>query len=126
MSKQNKFFTRQGSNEGIRIPLSLPDGSATEEWLHILGADSDAFRKKEAEYRRQAFSVADKTPDEVEKFREEGRYRLLASLVVHWSFEEECTEENVYKFLREAPFLADQIDTVASRRAFFMKPLLTS
>lgn len=31
------FFTRENANEGIELPLLLPDGTKTEHWLRIRG-----------------------------------------------------------------------------------------
>jgi hypothetical protein len=38
------FYTRQKANEGIQLPLFLPDGTKTDHWIRIRGIDSDAFR----------------------------------------------------------------------------------
>ena len=42
------FFTRDRANEGIELPLYLPNGRKSEHWLRVLGVDSDAFRLAEA------------------------------------------------------------------------------
>lgn len=34
------FFTRENANEGIELPLLLPDGTKTEHWLRIRGVDA--------------------------------------------------------------------------------------
>ena len=41
------FFTRGKANEGVQLPLYLPDGSKSEHWVRILGVDSDIFRAAE-------------------------------------------------------------------------------
>ena len=50
---QAQFHTRAAANEGIKLPLTLPDGTATEEWLQIRSIDSDAFRAAEAASNRR-------------------------------------------------------------------------
>ena len=52
------FFTRENANEGIELPLLLPDGTKTEHWLRIRGVDADGFRKAEARSKRKMLEIA--------------------------------------------------------------------
>jgi hypothetical protein len=114
------FFTREKANEGIEIPLYLPDGTKTEHWLRIRGVDSDHFRLAEAESKREAMRVAMiEDPLERAKAIADAKLSLITALVISWSFEEECTHENVKEFFRQAPQIADAVDQVASKRALF-------
>lgn len=114
------FFTRERANEGIEIPLYLPDGTKTEHWLRIRGIDSDHFRLAEAESKREAMRVAMiEDPLERAKAIADIKLSLIAELVISWSFEKECTHENVKEFFRQAPQIADAVDQVASKRALF-------
>lgn len=114
------FFTRERANEGIEIPLYLPDGTKTEHWLRIRGVDSDHFRLAEAEIKRDAMRVAMiEDPLERAKAIADAKLNLIAALVISWSFEKECTLENVKEFFRQAPQIADAVDQVASKRALF-------
>lgn len=125
------FFTREKSNEGTIVPLSLPDGTPTEHWVRLKGVDSDTFRKAEAEARRKVIDfsreVSDKNlpPDQEREarhdFAAEARLDLVASLISEWSFPVEATRENVLRFLREAPQEADRLDRLAYDRAEFFK-----
>ena len=46
----------------------------------------------------------------------------IAALVADWSFDEECTHENIIKLLTEAPQIANAINIFAARRKdFFAK-----
>jgi hypothetical protein len=125
--KQNilasQFHTRQSANEGIDLPLYLPDGTATEHSIKIRGVDSEVFRRAEIESRRRAMeAAATKGKEGVGPSEQlEERLFLIASLVISWSFEQECTVENVKTFLREAPQVADQIDSLAAKRSLFFK-----
>lgn len=114
------FFTRQRANEGIKLPLALPDGTDTDHWIKIRGIDSDAFKAAEAEQRRRVYAAS----------AEDDKTKLAAvladiilentcALVIEWSFETPCTPENIKKLLKEAPQITDQIDRLASRRALF-------
>lgn len=114
------FFTREKANEGIEVPLYLPDGTKTEHWLRIRGVDSDHFRLAEAESKRDAMRVAMiEDPLERAKAIADAKLNLIAALVISWSFEKECTLENVKEFFRQAPQIADAVDQVASKRALF-------
>lgn len=121
------FFTRSKANNGIQLPLYLPDGTKSEHTFTIRGVDSDVFREADAEARRNAMDIAQIT-DMTERAEaiKEGKLRLIASLVMAWTFDQPCTPEAVVNFLREAPQLADAIDQVASRRSLFFAQGLSS
>lgn len=121
--KPSDFFTRAKANEGERMPLARPDGTATDEWLLIRGVDSDEFRHALDEFRRELLTIAS-LKDEAEKASktEQARLRLNAALVIGWSLEADFTEDALLEFLREAPFVAAEVDRFASdRRRFFGK-----
>ena len=117
------FFTRARANEGIKLPLALPDGTPTEHWIRIRGIDSDQFKQAEAEARRHAFELMDiKDPVELQKAVSNDKLKLLAALVIDWSFADRpCTQENIFNLLQEAPQIADEIDRLSARRRLFFK-----
>lgn len=118
-----EFFTRQKANEGVKLPLYLPDGTPSEHWIKVRGIDSDHFRKAEASAKRKAieFAQIDDVEERANKVRET-ELECIAALVAGWSFDMECTKENVVNFLREAPQIADMVNRYAARRAeFFSK-----
>lgn len=120
VNNMDAFFTRGKANEGLQLPLYLPSGEKSEHWVRILGVDSDVFRTADANARREAFAIAaleDKAA-QAEAIADSKR-KLLAVLVVAWSFPQECTTENVMAFFKEAPQIMDAIDTTAGRRALF-------
>lgn len=131
-----RFHTRSASNEGVNVPLEGPDGELTEFFIHLIGLDSDAFRKKRLELSREGLARASmagaKTFDSAlalgDDFHAQQKLKLLACLITGWNFTTEdeanpqplpCTEENVINFLREAPQIADMIDRLAADRTFF-------
>ena len=116
----NAFFTRGVANEGLQLPLYLPNGEKSEHWVRILGVDSDRFREAEAESRRDAFRIA-QIDDPADRARAiaDSKRSLVAALVTEWSFPQPCTQENVEAFFREAPQIMDAIDMAASKRALF-------
>lgn len=118
-----KFFTRKTSNEGIKVPLYYPGtNEPSGEWLMVAGMESDAFRQAEHQAKRKTFEIASmQEPDRTEAHLELRRF-VVASLVRGWSFEKECTPENVVEFLREAPQIEEAVNTIASKRhLFFVK-----
>jgi len=115
-----QFFTREKANEGTKVPLAHPDGTATEFYLVIRSQWSDAFQQAKQDAYRQDLEALAK---EQEVDSAERHVRLCAVLVADWNLPEEFTEENVKTLLREAPQLRDMIDRHASRDArFFRKP----
>lgn len=117
----DSFFTRESANQGIKLPLYTPDGTKTDHWVRILGIDSDVYRSVEHEERRKALTLRGKPSEEITQAMNESSDRILSSLVVEWSFDEPCTEENKLRFLREAPQIAEQINKFSGdRRLFFV------
>lgn len=114
------FHTRSVANDGVRLPLSTPDGVRTEHWLHVLGADSDAFRDAELKAKREGMRIA-AIRDEAERMAATRvlQNAVLAAAISAWSFPKPCTRENVVQFLTEAPQIADSVDALISRRALF-------
>lgn len=114
------FFTREKANSGVEVPLYRPDGSKSEHTIRIRGVDSDVFRAAEADARRKGMDIAlISDPQERSQAIQEAKLRLVSSLVISWSFEKECTPENVMEFFRNAPQIADAVDQVASKRSLF-------
>lgn len=120
------FNVVKKSNKGVKLELTLPDGTPTEEYLVVGGQDSTKFRGQQAKANRERVKAVRQYKDDPVKMAEfDARLecRLVASLVVGWSFEEECNETNVMKFLSDAPQIQMQIDQFAGDRAnFFEKP----
>ena len=108
------FSTRENANEGIELPLLLPDGTKTEHWLRIRGVDADGFRKAEARSKRKMLEIAaEKDLDKRDAEVEDTRLAMLAALVIGWSFDNPCTEAEIKRLFREAPQIAEQVDRTA-------------
>lgn len=117
-----KFYTRKKSNDGIKLPLPLPDGSPSGEHLIILGKYSDTFRINEADMKRRAVEIVSKYPNDKKK-RDEAMLKLevefLGTLVTGWSFEQEFNKKNIEMFLSEAPQIRDLVDKSIANNALF-------
>lgn len=117
------FFTRSLANEGKTIPLSTPDGVKTNEWIKVLGVDSDPYKLANTKAQREISVLVNEVKENPDtdvdpKILEIERNRL-ASIVVAWSFGIECTFENVVKFLKEAPQIADVLDIYVHKRELY-------
>lgn len=122
-----EFFTRQKANEGVKLPLFLPDGSESEHWLMVRGVDSDAFRMAESKSKRKAIELVQiEDPQERAVQVRETELECIAALIAGWSFEEKLTKDNILNFLREAPQIADAVNRFAVRRADFFTKKSTS
>lgn len=126
----DKFFTRDISNKGIKLPLPLPNGMPSGDHLVILGKWSDKFRTEEAEMKREAVQAASKYQDDKEKRAKAMReieIKFVSSLVIGWSFDVEFNQKNVQKFLFNAPQIMELVDqSVVKDSLFFGKPSIGS
>ena len=126
-----QFYTRDKANEGIALPLSLTNGEESEHSLTILGIDSDEFKWVNTDEQRKVsttLELAAKIEDEderkkfIQKRGDESKLAILVALIKDWSFDQECTEENKTEFLKNAPQIADAINSYAAdRKRFFGK-----
>ena len=131
MSEENKatatmdqFFTRQRANEGVTLPLYLPDGTPTSHSIKIRGVDSDIFKAAEAESSRRLMDMGLdllNNKEALTRIVTEEKQAVIAALVISWTFEKPCTLENVKELFREAPQIAEQVDRLASKRSLFFK-----
>ena len=122
------FSIKGRSEDGIKVPLLLPDGEETEHFLMVRGADSAAFRKAQARAHRGALellklSKAKKPIDAGDLAMRQAKVQrdLLSNLISGWSFEEECTPETVSDFFEEAPQIEEMVNEIAGDRSQFFK-----
>lgn len=133
MGTKDLFLTRQTANDGVKLYLIDPrTGEETKHWLLVIGRDSDVSRKAELEAERNlrkrfdGISPKDKAgirevQEQIEREAPERVIEAIATLIIDWSWhdEEPCTRENVIAFLKDAPQIADQVDTFTSNRVLF-------
>ena len=130
-TSMNDFFTQDNSENGVRVDLVKPNGDETEHFLIIRGMDSTDYRVATVEAMREAKdtltnlnSLLDKgetvAPVKELEILDEKDLKKTASLIVKWSFDEECKKEDVINFLRKAPHIRDMIEGFAANRANFL------
>lgn len=124
--EMGSFGIKEQSEAGIKLPLSLPSGEKTEHFLLVRGADSASFRKAQARAHRGALELlklqkAKKPIDAGDLAMRQAKVQrdLISNLVAGWSFDPECTPENVSDFLEDAPQIEEQVNEVAADRALF-------
>jgi hypothetical protein len=131
MKDLDAFATGKLGEEGVKIPLRDVEGNETEHWIKIKSTDSMSFKKAQSKFRRKLVSVHEEQEssdsiqalEATEKFSNE----LLASLVVDWSFHDDdgskypCNKANILKVFKDAPMLAQEIDTASAKRKNFIK-----
>lgn len=121
--KLTDFYTRDRANQGERMPLALPDGTPTDQYLVIRGADSDTVRAAIDDFRRDLLRLS-AVEDKAERTTGESqaRIRLTSAMVAGWSFDEPFTDAALAELLREAPYIADQVQRFTEdRQRFFGK-----
>ena len=128
------FDVKTTSEEGIRVEVTLPDGTETANFLTVRGADSPTFRKAQARNNRELLALQKKAqslePADLAMRQAKLNRELVAVLVTGWNMPtedgegvEECTIETVSAFFEKAPQLMEQVDQIAGQRKhFFNKP----
>lgn len=116
----DKFFTRDSANKGTKVPLYLPTGELTEDWLLVLGMESDAARIAMNRISRSTSDIIGLTDEkEIADTSFATKAEAASLLISDWSFEEECNEANKIKLLTNAPHLVNAIDAISSNRKLF-------
>src|SRR4051812_36446186 len=114
MGSFTKFNTREGANRGMEMPVLGLDGKQSGETIVVHGKDSDVFQQANGRMRSAVLDYLDdkglatRGTEEYIRMTQEQQLLLQASLVISWSFEEECNQENITKLFRDAPYIADQ------------------
>lgn len=118
--KKEDFYTKPKADAGVKMPLTLADGSDSGHWLMVRGTESDAFRKARFEGARAMRDVPAESDDwERAQKRDAVVMDSLVSLIASWSFDEPCTPDAVREFLTNAPHIADAVDRAAIEKARF-------
>jgi hypothetical protein len=127
-SSINNLFILKNAQEGKPMEVTFPNGIKTGDTITVLGSDSEKFRAAMAVARREEIDAIgefdSKTkPELLAEKQHEGKLKLVSSLVTGWTFEEDCTKENVITLFRNAPYILEQVDSfAANRRNFFVNP----
>lgn len=120
MAIPSDFFTRERANHGVRVMLPGPDRQPTDQWLHILHTDSDAYRAGVSLTMQKIAELAAERDEAKRKAKQADlEFEAIAALVSDWSFDAPFSREGVIELLREAPYIKDLIDRKAADNALF-------
>lgn len=120
------FLTRSRANEGVTVPLPLPDGKASGIEITIRSTDSDAFQEARNVKLRENLAILALPEDQREAAELTAEIKLLSSLVAGWTIpDRDCTPEAIRELLTEAPYIRNFVDSTAAKKsAFFeLKPV---
>lgn len=118
--KLSDFFTRADANEGIKLPLTLPDGTETEHFINIRSVDSDEYKIAEMNWHKSRIQC-ELEGDALTEYALGQQRKLTASLIIGWSIDAPCSEKAKLELIREAPQIADDIQRKAEIKSLFVK-----
>lgn len=119
--KLSAFHTRDLANQGKKVPLYLPDGTKTEEYIVVRSRWSDQVQQANrlAAEKIKKFHLENPN-DDLDQAIEDAKQDVLVASIAGWSCEDEFTPEAVKELLIAAPQLAAEIDRIgASDTRFF-------
>jgi hypothetical protein len=120
------FFTLSALEAGKKLPLTLPDGTETEHYLIVIGADAPAARRRLLEITREGRD-RDETKmstDAIYDINMTNTIKYRSSLVTGWSFDAPFSREAVAELIEQNPGLSQDIEQFSSNRARFFAPEL--
>lgn len=120
------FFTLTALEAGKKLPLTLPDGTETEHYLIVIGADAPAARRRLLEIAREGRDRDDAkmSADEVYDINSTNTIKYRSSLVTGWSFDAPFSQAAVAELIEQNPGLSQDIEHFASNRSRFFAPEL--
>lgn len=129
--KLKDFYFADKHEAGSRMPIMLPNGEDSGEWLQVRGPDCDvsieAGRAYTAAVRAvdaslEELEAACKAKDNYTEWNEKRNIQveslnrdLAVELVTGWSFDEEFSREGFAELLRQYRGLAPQVATFHTR-----------
>lgn len=115
------FFLPNAVNDGIKHVLLTPDGKETKHWVLVRGSWSDAYQSA-VDNARVTRARNQNLLDEDKISEGDIQLAIKASVVAGWSFDQECTLENVMTLFRKNRKLAQALEVLAwNEDAFFDK-----
>lgn len=115
-------------DDGIDVEIKGPDGKklGSEGFsIRVAGPDSKRFREALRELSAERIDAEDLTELSAEQL-EENRVRILAKCVISWTpvvmggQALECSEANARQLFERYPFIREQVERRAGRRASFL------
>ena len=123
--KLSDFYFADKHAAGSRMPILLPSGEDSGEWLQVRGPDCDESVKASRAYTRALFAVDDQLADlkaaaeesknwyEYNVAKEDNTRGLnidfISEIVMGWSLDETFDQYNLRNLLVQFPGLIDQV-----------------
>lgn len=123
--KLSDFYFADKHAAGSRMPILLPSGEDSGEWLQVRGPDCDESVKASRAYTRALFAVDDQLADlkaaaeesknwyEYNVAKEDNTRGLnidfISEIVMGWSLDEKFDQYNLRNLLVQFPGLIDQV-----------------
>ena len=123
--KLSDFYFADKHAAGSRMPILLPSGEDSGEWLQIRGPDCDESVKASRAYTRALFAVDDQLADlktQAESSKNWYEYNIakedntrelnidfISEIVMGWSLDEDFNDGNLRVLLVQFPGLIDQV-----------------
>ena len=107
------YCTKPAADAGRKLSI---DG---KHWLLVHGIGSDVHAKAMANFRRLAISKQAELPEDASEEQQiesynEAQKTVVYSIVSAWSFDEECTPDNVKELCDQSGYLYDAINQFAA------------
>lgn len=119
------FYFADRHLEGSRMPIMLPSGKDSGEWLQVIGPDCDAAIKAGRAYTAAVRKVDDDLAPLDKECEAKGNYasyndqrgyliedlnrQLAAALVLGWSFDDAFSPEALAELLKQYRGLAEAV-----------------
>ena len=123
--KLSDFYFADKHAAGSRMPILLPSGEDSGEWLQVRGPDCDDSVKASRAFTRALFAVDDQLAglkSEAEASKNWYNYNVakedntrdlniefISEIVIDWSLDEEFNHENLRGLLLQFPGLIEQV-----------------
>lgn len=125
----SEFDSKKGAEEGFKLNLRHPKtNQPTSAWIHVLGADSDAYQERIREFQRQRSEILKRnmraTFDPSDRAAQE--LDLLVAMTVGWEHIERkgqpiaFSQEEARKLYAQYPTIREQVDAAIHDRANFL------
>jgi len=121
---EDLFLDEQKLEQGSKLPLLLEDkeGNPLNEWVRLLYVHSDAAQSAMHTAMRGDFESGELTTDNKGSDRDLLK-RYAYTLVIDWSFDNECTPENVKNLFAHVPEIRNSVIHYSDqKRLFFPSP----
>lgn len=123
--KLSDFYFVEKHQKGTMMPIPLPNGKDSGEWLQVVGPDCDAAVRAGRAYTRAVYTLKDSLSELDDQCKEKGdwtlynneytwaveklNHQMAKEIVTGWSFDEPFTLESLENLLLQYRGLSELI-----------------